>query len=225
MANHPAFHYPDIGVLGEDLVARWLQSSGWTILHRRWRCRWGELDLVAKLDWREGMGTGDKGMGGQGDNSQFTIHNSQFTIHNSQFTIHNSTHPTPDYAALMPRIPPPPPASPLPTPLLAFVEVKTRKQNNWDAGGLLAITPQKQRRLWQAAECFLSAYPDLTAYQCRFDVALVQHRKLSLAQLRQASHTLDISPDLSSLSVQLGQAVIVTGYQLVLQEYLPAAFG
>ncbi|MGL4622749.1 YraN family protein, partial [Chroococcidiopsis sp.] len=38
MANHPAFHYPDIGVLGEDLVARWLQSSGWEILHRRWRC-------------------------------------------------------------------------------------------------------------------------------------------------------------------------------------------
>ncbi|MGL5922632.1 MAG: hypothetical protein ACRC32_06895, partial [Chroococcidiopsis sp.] len=66
--------------------------------------------------------------------------------------------------------------------------------------------------------------PNLAAYQCRFDVALVQHRKLSLAQLRQISATLDISPDLSSLSVQLGQAVIVGGYQLVLQEYLSAAF-
>jgi putative endonuclease len=160
MANHPAFHYPDIGVLGEDLVAQWLQTSGWTILHRRWRCQWGELDLIAKLDL-----------------------------------------------------------------CLAFVEVKTRKQNNWDAGGLLAVTPQKQTRLWQAAEYFLSTNPDLATDQCRFDVALVQHRKLSLAQLRQLPSTLDISPDLSSLSVQLGQVVVVAGYQLVLQEYLPAAFG
>jgi putative endonuclease len=157
---HPAFHYPDIGVLGEDLVARWLQSSGWTILQRRWRCQWGELDLVAKLDL-----------------------------------------------------------------CLAFVEVKTRKQKNWDAGGLLAITPQKQIRLWQAAEYFLSAYPDLATYQCRFDVALVQHRKLSVTQLRQRSPTFDISPDLSSLSVRLGQAVVVAGYQIAIQEYLPAAFG
>lgn len=196
MANHPAFHYPDIGVLGEDLVARWLQSSGWEILHRRWRCPWGELDLVAKLDVSE-RDKGDKGdkeageQRGRGAEEQQPIPNSPHHAHPS---------------------------------LLAFVEVKTRKQNNWDAGGLLAITPQKQIRLWQAAEYFLSAYPNLATYQCRFDVALVQHRKLTMTQLRQASPTLDISPDLSSLSVQLGQAVIVAGYQLVLQEYLSAAF-
>jgi len=206
MANHPAFHYPDIGVLGEDLVARWLQSSGWTILQRRWRCPWGELDLVVKLDVREGMGQAnegdkeDKGAEAQAKNQKPKTKNQ-----NSLATSYQplATHPT---------------------PVIAFVEVKTRKQNNWDAGGLLAITPQKQTRLWQAAEYFLSAYPNLATYQCRFDVALVQHRKLSLARLRQASPTLDISPDLSSLSVQLGQAVIVAGYQLVLQEYLSAAF-
>lgn len=190
MANHPAFHYPDIGVLGEDLVARWLQSSGWEILHRRWRCPWGELDLVAKLDVCEGDKE-DKGK------------------------ILTTSH--------QPPATPPSPLTPR-SSLLAFIEVKTRKHNNWDAGGLLAITPQKQIRLWQAAEYFLSVSPNLAAYQCRFDVALVQHRKLSLAQLRQISATLDISPDLSSLSVQLGQAVIVGGYQLVLQEYLSAAF-
>ena len=37
-----------LGILGEDLVARWLQGRNWEILHRRWRCRWGELDVVAK---------------------------------------------------------------------------------------------------------------------------------------------------------------------------------
>ena len=195
MANHPAFHYPDIGVLGEDLVARWLQSSGWEILHRRWRCPWGELDLVAKLDVSERDKEDKEDKGDKGDKGDTIAH-----------------HPFPT------------PNSRLPTPLLAFIEVKTRKQNNWDAGGLLAITPQKQIRLWQAAEYFLSVSPNLATYQCRFDVALVQHRKLSLARLRQASPTLDISPDLSSLSVQLGQAVIVAGYQLVLQDYLSAAF-
>lgn len=193
MANHPAFHYPDIGVLGEDLVARWLQSSGWTILYRRWRCAWGELDLVAEKK-AEGAEEAE-GAEGEKNTTPYT--------HIDRTTPHSQ----------------------LPTPLLAFVEVKTRKQNNWDAGGLLAVTPQKQTRLWQAAEYFLSTHPDLATYQCRFDVALVQHRKLSLAHLRQLSPTLDISPGLSSVSVQLGQAVVVGGYQLVLQEYLPAAFG
>ncbi|MDY6937460.1 MAG: YraN family protein [Cyanobacteriota bacterium] len=37
-----------LGILGEELVARWLQGGGWEILHRRWRCRWGELDVVAR---------------------------------------------------------------------------------------------------------------------------------------------------------------------------------
>ncbi|MBW4616577.1 MAG: YraN family protein [Desmonostoc vinosum HA7617-LM4] len=48
MANPPPSHYPDIGQLGEDLVAQWLQSTGWTILHRRFSCRWGEIDIIAQ---------------------------------------------------------------------------------------------------------------------------------------------------------------------------------
>lgn len=36
------------GILGEDLVAQWLEGEGWEILERRWRCRWGELDIIAK---------------------------------------------------------------------------------------------------------------------------------------------------------------------------------
>ncbi|BDI18250.1 hypothetical protein ANSO36C_40520 [Nostoc cf. commune SO-36] len=50
MANLPPSHYPDIGHLGEDLVAQWLQATGWIILHRRFSCRWGEIDIIAEYD-------------------------------------------------------------------------------------------------------------------------------------------------------------------------------
>ncbi|MEA5463569.1 YraN family protein [Leptothoe sp. PORK10 BA2] len=38
----------DLGIYGEQLVKDWLIQQGWEILHQRWHCRWGELDLVAK---------------------------------------------------------------------------------------------------------------------------------------------------------------------------------
>ncbi|MFE4104725.1 YraN family protein [Almyronema epifaneia] len=37
----------ELGQQGEQMVADWLMRQGWQILYRRWRCRWGELDLVA----------------------------------------------------------------------------------------------------------------------------------------------------------------------------------
>lgn len=37
-----------LGHLGEALAARWLVGQGWAIAARRWTCRWGELDLVAR---------------------------------------------------------------------------------------------------------------------------------------------------------------------------------
>jgi len=39
------------GIQGEEVVAQWLQQQGARILHRRWRCRWGELDLI--VQWGE----------------------------------------------------------------------------------------------------------------------------------------------------------------------------
>ncbi len=153
MTNRSPFHYPDIGVLGEELVAQWLKSQGWVILHRRWRWRWGEIDIIAR----------------------------------------NSS------------------------PFLAFVEVKTRSRGNWDAGGLLSITSQKQAKLYKSAQCFLSAHPHLGDYPCRFDVALVCCQRLSKHHKpSEAPATLE--------GVQLGQTIISSGYQLSLQVYLPSAF-
>jgi putative endonuclease len=37
----------DLGARGEDLVAAWYAGRGYTVLARNWRCREGELDLVA----------------------------------------------------------------------------------------------------------------------------------------------------------------------------------
>ena len=50
MVNPPQFYYPDIGELGEHLVAQWLESTGWMILHRRFYSRWGEIDIIAQQD-------------------------------------------------------------------------------------------------------------------------------------------------------------------------------
>lgn len=37
-----------IGDLGEQLVGRWLQLQNYELLEQNWRCRWGEIDLVAQ---------------------------------------------------------------------------------------------------------------------------------------------------------------------------------
>ena len=167
MTNRSASHYPDKGVLGEDLVAQWLQSRGWIIRHRRWRCRWGEIDIIAQ-------------QGGS-----------------------------------------------CPMPALAFVEVKTRSRGNWDADGLLAITPQKRAKICQTAKCFLAAYPHLADYPCRFDVALVSCQHLSKSQEQKLSEILltqESSESFPPKTFQVGQAGDLGEYQLILQEYIPAAF-
>jgi putative endonuclease len=98
-----------LGDRGEALVAHWLHQRGWQIVAQQWRCRWGELDIVAR-------------------------------------------HP---HAGL------------------AFVEVKTRQRHSLDREGRLAITAQKQRKLWQSAQQFLTQHPQWGELPCRFDVALV----------------------------------------------------
>ncbi len=40
----------EIGALGERLAVEHLQSSGLRVLDRNWRCRYGELDVIAADD-------------------------------------------------------------------------------------------------------------------------------------------------------------------------------
>lgn len=158
----------DVGTLGENLVAEWLQQQGWEILHRQWYCRWGEIDIIA-------LGTdSDSEINKGNDNSRFPVPHS---------------------------------------PILAFVEVKTRRRGNWDADGMLAVSAAKQAKLWQTAEIFLSNRPDLAASACRFDVALVrcegarQNTQKFLPSITRNSHT-----------------ALAGNYCLTLQQYIRSAF-
>ena len=151
----------ELGNLAEALVAQWLTNQGWQILQRRWHCRWGELDLIARSPEQAGS-------------------------------------------------------------IVAFVEVKARSSGNWDQGGLLAITPQKQMKLWHAAELFLSEHPDFTNFPCRFDVALVKGQRLAKTQAVPVSETEFASSHLKHL--ELEQPIEWAGYCLTLTQYIEAAF-
>ncbi len=140
-----------IGELGEQIISQWLAAQDYTVLHHRWRCRWGEIDLIAQSN-------------------------------------------SPDR--------------------LVFVEVKTRSRGNWDAGGLLAITPQKQLKLCRTAAFFLAQYPQFSDYPCRFDVALVAYKNC-------AAHG---HLDRREPTMQIGQAIVREGYHLILENYLESAF-
>ncbi|OLP16224.1 YraN family protein [Leptolyngbya sp. 'hensonii'] len=158
----------DIGALGEDLVSRWLQQQGWMVLYRRWHCRWGEIDLIARWD-PTGQSPGQ--------------------------------------------------------PVLAFLEVKTRSYRNWDADGLLSITPKKQQKLWLSARSFLGDHPDLAELPCRFDVALVCCRRVPVRHIQPLPIVQEQErPDPMKSVIQLGQPVVAGSYQLVLQDYISGAF-
>ena len=39
-----------LGDRGEDAVAQWYRKAGYTIVDRNWRCREGEIDVIARRD-------------------------------------------------------------------------------------------------------------------------------------------------------------------------------
>ncbi len=38
----------NIGKLGEEIIAQWLQRQNYRIIAQRWRCREGEIDLISQ---------------------------------------------------------------------------------------------------------------------------------------------------------------------------------
>lgn len=176
-SQKPKYHPKhQIGVLGENLVAAWLQGNGWEIIAQRWGCRWGEIDIIA------GERIADDRYPGEIPTSQLSDH---------------------------------------PYQRIAFVEVKTRSDRNWDAGGLLSIHAQKQAKLLQTAEIFLSDRPDLSNCPCQFDVALVSYQRRSL------THDSKSRSQFTSRII-LGQPVSIKNsmaeYQLTLHNYISGAF-
>ncbi|MBD1805214.1 YraN family protein [Microcoleus sp. FACHB-SPT15] len=183
----PANQTLTIGELGERLVAWWLQTQNGVVLHHRWHCRWGEIDLIVQRHPIEG--------GEKSSRDRKSPAKAKTFLPSHSF--------------------------------LSFVEVKTRSQRNWDADGLLAITPSKQAKLWQTAQLFLAEHPDLANRPCQFDVALVSCQRLSPRLRRDetdtsASSTIDKA--IAFPQVQLGQPVQVAGYRLCLHDYIESAF-
>lgn len=43
-------HQQELGSAGEAVVAAWYERRGYEILERNWRCREGEIDVIARLD-------------------------------------------------------------------------------------------------------------------------------------------------------------------------------
>lgn len=179
-----------VGELGERLVAWWLQAQNGIILHHRWHCRWGEIDLIVQ---RHPVAGGEKSS--RDRKSAAKANHSLVVLPSDSF--------------------------------LSFVEVKTRSLRNWDADGLLAITPSKQAKLWQTAQLFLAERPDLANLPCRFDVALVSCQRLSPRPRHNGTDTSSLSAVDKAIAfpqVQLGQPVLVAGYRLCLHDYIESAF-
>lgn len=175
-----------VGLLGEALVAHWLRCQDWQIVAQRWRCRWGELDLIAC----SGSISQKKATDKRGDTPHLSVADGSSSV-------------------------------------LAFVEVKTRSCGNWDAGGLLAISPRKQAKLVQAAQLFLAENPEFAEFPCRFDVALVQCRNQeSPPGDRPLPPRLSLEGDrlVPPLPVAIAQPILLGNYRLIVHHYIAAAF-
>lgn len=42
-------HKKETGFIGEQIASDFLSSHGYSIIARNWRCRWGEIDIIASI--------------------------------------------------------------------------------------------------------------------------------------------------------------------------------
>jgi len=138
-----------IGQQGELIITEWLTKNDHEIIAQNWRCRQGEIDIIA---------------------------------------LQKQTN------------------------ILVFVEVKTRRLNNWDQNGLLAVNEKKQEKILLTAQTFLSANPQYADHNCRFDLALVTYKTQTLKN-NQGINYLQIKSNLD-------HSFIYQNYRFTIEKYL-----
>ena len=258
--TRPIPHAQQVGWLGEEFVARWLQHHGWTIVGQRWHCRWGELDVIAvpgvparssspasasSLSSNSSNSSSLSNSSSSGNSSNSSNSNSSGNsssssrssssdrsdgsrnldnsgdLTNSFQSKHQFIYQSTQFSPLGSHN-----SSPRSVKSLLFIEVKTRNSTNWDADGALAISSQKQAKLWQTVRVFLSRYPQYRDAVCRFDVALVRCDRQSISTAtREINDPLNSSPQNLSWPSQIDgqQPICVGGYQLHLIRYIEGA--
>lgn len=87
----------ELGTYGEKIACSYIQELGWEILATNWRCRYGEIDIIARCDYAHGS----------------------LEKEEPAPTSANDTTTTPSSN--------PPLTRDFPTSLLVFIEVKTRR--------------------------------------------------------------------------------------------------
>lgn len=48
--NEKKMHNKNLGMRGEDAATKYLENKGYVILDRNWKCKLGEIDIVAKFE-------------------------------------------------------------------------------------------------------------------------------------------------------------------------------
>ena len=185
---------PNVGELGEQLVAGWLKTQNWVILHHRWRCRWGEIDLIAQQQERGQVGEGEQGRRRKGENFLPNVEANR-QLHSSLVAfVEVKTRSRGNWDV---------------DGLLAITPTKQAKL-------------QRAAQLFLAEHPYLASLPcrfDVALVNCQ---RLSQRSRCGNSSLSPSAETISQATQLPS--IELGQPIVVAGYRLILQDYIQSAF-